>query len=89
MRGMRIVLRSSQEALILLCENELRRNRVRTRIDCLGDSGCIGCGLSGGGGHGVRSSDDQGASGKYSEFSCNTAEKRSSVKRHSSSPFLF
>lgn len=89
MRRMRVVLRGSQEALILLRENELRRNRVRAGIDCLGDSGYTGCGQSSGGGHGVRSGDDHGASCKHSEFCCNTAEKRSSVKRHSSSPFLF
>ena len=69
------MLRDRHEALILLREDELRRDRAHGRIARLSDHGCTRRRLRDGRGHGVRSGNDYGASGEHGEFSCNTAEE--------------
>ena len=69
---MGVVLRGREEALILLREDEFRRDRIDGGAARFGNSERARYGLRGGW-YGTHSGGDYGASSEHGEFSCDTA----------------
>ena len=86
MRRMGIMACGREEALVLLREDELRRNGARGEAARFCDGGRAGRGLRDGG-HSVRSEGDQRASGEDGQFSRDSTKKGFPVKWHASVPF--